>query len=107
MTRGTFGLPTSGNGTQLMYNIPRGMTMWWIKGATGWVGGSGTPSTSNNLLYKSPVNFGGAGSIDQNLIPSANQIASAFTANPPGYSGPALYRGTQTVLNAYYSSGGG
>ena len=107
MTRGTY--TVSGNnaqGSQLLYNAPRGATMWWMVGAKGWVAGNGTHSISNNMVYKERIAWLGAGSTDIELIPPASQRAAAYTANPPGYSGPGVSKSSSANISSYYSTGG-
>lgn len=108
MTRGTYTVSgNNGNGSQLMYNAPRGATMWWMMGLSGWVAGNGTPSISNNMVYKERIAWTGAGSTDAELVPPASQRVAAFSANPPGYSGPGVSKSSGANVSSYYSTGGG
>lgn len=83
MTRGSWG---SGSAQQWLYNAPRGATMWFAS-PTGWMSNTSATSTTVNTLYKEKIQDEGQVA---NPVIRNPQRAAAFTANPPGYSGPAF-----------------
>lgn len=83
MTRGSWG---NGSAQQWLYNSPRGATMWFTS-ATGWMSNTSSTSATVNTAYKEAI---GIGSGVANPTVTSPQRAAAFTANPPGYSGPAF-----------------
>jgi hypothetical protein len=80
MTRGAWG---RGTVQQLLYNAPRGATMWWQKDTRGSIGDA--PSSSGvNGLWRRKFTPSGA---YPNYANQATQLAAAFDAATPGYSG--------------------
>jgi len=112
MTRQPYGTNATNN-QQLLYNSPRGASMWFIAYPTGtgktrnlhgWYGTSTPTNGSNNGLYMSRIGFtlGPAASEDWYSPAVFNtlrpQRSGGFTADPPGYTGAAVYTG---YVNGY------
>jgi hypothetical protein len=83
MTRGDWG---SGSAGQWLYNSPMGATMWWIRTESGWMSSVNNTSATVNTAYKAPLVWGSG----YDSVIATPQTAGAFTANPPGYSGPVI-----------------
>jgi hypothetical protein len=113
MTRGAYGTNAlQANGQQLLYNVPRGNSMWFVgvgkdtTGTSGWIGprSGGLPSDGNrNLAYLDRVywqsgsgrnSYGAAVFTYQDV-----QRAAGATADPPGYSGPGFFVATDVSVN--------
>jgi hypothetical protein len=80
MTRGAWG---NGAVQQLLYNAPRGATMWWQKDTRGNIGNAASTSTVNGLWRRK---FTPSGAYP-NYANQTPQLAAAFDAANPGYSG--------------------
>lgn len=119
MTRGVYGTNAlQANAQQLLYNAPRGASMWFVgvgantKGTSGWVGprSGGLPTDGNrNLAFMDRVYWqSGSG---RNSYGAAvfsyqdNQRAAGATADPPGYSGPGFFVATDVSVNTQFYGG--
>jgi hypothetical protein len=99
MTRAPYGNATTSTSKQWLYNAPRGATMWFSTGATGWISSSAPSSATNNYAFMDSVYT--SGDILQKTF-TTPQRAAAYTANPPGYSGPAIRTSNTMTVNDYY-----
>jgi hypothetical protein len=119
MTRGAYGTNAlQANGQQLLYNVPRGNSMWFVGvgkdtvGTSGWIGprSGGLPTDgTRNLAYLDRVYWqSGAG---RNSYGAAVftyqdvQRAAGATADPPGYSGPGFFVATDVSVNTAFYGG--
>jgi len=98
MTRAPYGSATTTTTNQWLYNAPRGSTMWFSTGSTGWIGSAAPSSATNNYAFMDDIyNTGSA--LTRTF---STQRAAAYTANPPGYSGPAVRTSNTITVNNYY-----
>ena len=98
MTRGGYGYNA---GNQFLYNAPMGATMWYKSptlGNTGWVGHAADPGSEINALYRDNVKLNTTTPFNATLTNPQN--GGSIHGTPPGYSGPAVYLGTNHVVNA-------
>ena len=112
MTRGAYGSTISGAaGQQLMYNIPRGATMWFrchvnnndgSTGTSGWMAGGSAPTATSNSLYKEAVLFTVT---NGQLTQAVTQRAASVLANPPGFAQPGGYIDSTSKLTDSYEVG--
>jgi hypothetical protein len=98
MTRAPYGNATTSTSKQWLYNAPRGATLWFSTNSTGWIGSAAPSSPTNNYAYMDTVSSSGDA-----LQKTFNepQRAAAYTANPPGYSGPAVRTSNMMTVNPY------
>jgi hypothetical protein len=99
MTRAPYGSATTSAINQWLYNAPRGATMWFYTGATGWISSSAPSTATNNYAFMDSVVYGGSELARTFTQP---QRAAAYTANPPGYTGPAIRTSNTMTVNVYY-----
>jgi hypothetical protein len=73
--------------------------MWFYTGATGWISSSAPSTATNNYAFMDSVVYGGSELARTFTQP---QRAAAYTANPPGYTGPAIRTSNTMTVNVYY-----
>ena len=117
MTRGAYGTAA---GQQLLYNAPRGATMWWhwdrnyyTRTRNAWVGPNNTPSNTQNTLYRrdmgwisSRINPVDSGVPTSTIYGATTQLGVSGAAwnntTSPGYSGNAFYHDGSATIQPFY-----
>lgn len=100
MTRAPYGAATSSTIKQWLYNAPRGATMWFSTGATGWISTSFPSSNSNNYAFMDRVYYSTTPPLQR--VFTKPQRDAGYTANPPGYLGPAVSTSDTITVNTFY-----
>lgn len=111
MTRAPVGVAS---GSQLLYNLPRGATMWWhwdrndYTRTNTWVGPNNAPAANNNTLYKRDLQWTPTtimtGAVAY-TVPTEQGPANAWNNTTiPGYSGPVVYNDGSATMQPYYTA---